>query len=247
MDRMRQWTILTILAVLVVLAGGYFLLVQPKKDKTAEVRAGVESQLVVNNRLQADINRLKKQAIDLPRQQAKLAALSARIPNNPALPTLIRTMTDAADRAGVELVSLAPTAPTLIVGGPAPGAVAGAPQTAAAPAGTEPLYGIQLAIVVNGGYVQVQQFFSNLEDLSRTMQVSAFAVAPLAGTDSAVTAAGVTASITSRVYMTAPTAVVPPPLTAGTPAPAASASAAPGAAATPSPTAPTTPAATPAQ
>ncbi len=60
---------------------------------------------------------LKAQAKDLPKQQARLAAVAAKIPDNPALPALIRALTKAADEANVELVSLAPAPPRR--GGPA--------------------------------------------------------------------------------------------------------------------------------
>ena len=243
MEKMRQWTLLTVVAVLAVLAGGYFLLVQPKSDKAAEVRVSTEAQLAANTRLQGEINRLKKQAADLPRQQAKLAALSSRIPSNPALPTLIRTMTDAADRAGVELVSLAPGAPTLFTT-PATTPVAGGAPAPGAGAPAEPLYAIPLTIAVNGGYVQMQQFFSNLEDLPRTIQVTAFSVGPFQDANSSISS-GVTAALTTRVYMIAPAAVAPAPLAVPGAAPPPATTGAPAAA--PSTTSQPTPAATPAQ
>lgn len=234
MDKMRQWTLLTVVAVLAVLAGGYFLLVQPKSDKAAEVRASAEAQRADNARLEAEIARLTKQAQDLPRQQAKLAAFAARIPNNPALPSLIRTLTDAADRAGIELISMAPGPPVLVVA-PAPVAPASPAVPAAGPAapggavtagtvGAEPLFTIPLTLAIKGGYVQVQQFFSNLEDLTRSLQVGSFSIAPVLAVPgvSTTSAGGVTVSLVGRVFMTAPAPGDVAPVTAAVnPAPVA--------------------------
>ncbi len=225
---MRQWTLLAVVAILAILAGGWFLLVQPKSDKAAEVRAATEAQDQANARLQTEITRLEKQAAEMPALQAKLAKFATRIPDNPALPTLIRTLTDAADRAGVELVSLAPSPPVaMAVAAPAAGAPAAATTPGAAPvsaagalAATEPLFQIPITLSVHGGYVQVQQFFSNIEDLTRSMQVGAFTVAPFKGSadSSTVSANDVVAAITGRVYMTAPTAAPAAPITAASPA-----------------------------
>ncbi len=212
---MRQWTLLTVVGVVAILAGGYFLLVQPKKDKVAELKTTAAAARAANLALQSDIDRLNKLAKDLPRQQAKLAAFAQRIPSNPALPTLIRSLTDAADTAGVELVSLAPSEPTAVVAA-APVPVAGAKVGTAAPAGavtaaapavgTEPLFVIPIDVTVKGGFVQLQQFFNNLEDLPRSFQVGQFVVEPMdeKGPGSSVVSNDLEATLGGRVYMTAP-------------------------------------------
>ena len=245
MDQMRQWTLLTILAVLVILGAGYFLLVQPRADQAAEIRESAEAQLVANTQLQQEIARLNKQAEDLPRQQAKLATFASRIPANPALPSLIRSLTDAADSAGVELVALAPAAPEPVVApATAPTAAAApapaAPVTAAAAAPPEPLYAIPLTLSIRGGYVQVQQFFSNVEDLQRTFQVAQFSIVPPTNTGTtSVAVSGVSVAMVGRVYMTVPSGVAP----VATPGPTATAPPA----TAPSPSASPTASATPAQ
>ena len=215
---MRQWTLLTIVAVLVVLAGGWFLLVQPKRDEAAELRAAAEAQDAANAGLAAEIERLKKQALDLPRQQAKLAMFASRIPSTPAMPSLIRTLTDAADRAGVELKSLSPGTPTPLQ------------VTEPAALGTPPpLFSISVSMSVVGGYVQLQQFFSNIEDLSRSMQISTFSMTP--GGQSTTGVGGLNVAMSGRVFMTTADTPAPVPVV-----PVASPTAAP--AATPAPVSP---------
>ena len=248
---MRQWTLLTVLGVAVILIGGYMLLVKPKSDEAAELRASAEAQLIANRRLQQDIKRLNEQARDLPRQQAKLAAFGQRIPANPALPSLIRSLTDAADRAGIELVSLAPSPPIAVEGAapatPAPGAAAAPGRSAAAPAAGDPLYAIPINVVIRGGFIQVQQFFSNVEDLTRTFTVNKFTAGAVQGEPGAVALGGLETTIAGRVFMTLPVTPAAPAVPAATPAPAAGspapgAPAQPTAAATASPTTAATPA-----
>ena len=254
MDKMRQWTLLAVLAVVVILLGGYMLLVKPKSDEAADLRATAEAQLVANRRLQQDIERLNEQARDLPRQQAKLAAFGQRIPANPALPSLIRSLTDAADRAGVELVSLAPSPPVPVeaaapaaAASPAPGSPGVSGRTAAAPAAGDPLYAINLNVTIRGGFIQMQQFFSNVEDLTRTFTVNTFTAAAVQSQSGATRTGDLETAIVGRVFMTLPSTPAAPAVPAATSAPAAG-SPAPGApaqpttAATASPTTAATPA-----
>ena len=227
MNSIRQWTILTVVTILAILLAGYFLLISPKSDEAAELRAATAVQEASNNRLSNDIKRLEKQALDLPRQQAKLAAFAQRIPTTPALPTLIRSLTDAADRAGVDLISMAPTFPAPLAAPPPPTG-----QTAAGPAATaDALYVINVTLSVVGGYVQCQQFFSNLEDLQRSFQVTTFTMAPGTATE-------VTSAISGRVFMAQGpgTSLVPSPVTAAPPV-ATTVGGAPSPGATPVPTA----------
>jgi type IV pilus assembly protein PilO len=201
-SKMKQWVALTVVGVLAVLAAGWFLLVSPKRSEASQVRAEVTSQESTNSGLQTQLAMLKAQAKTLPQQQAKLALVAAKIPDNPALPGLIRALSTAADDAGVELVSLAPGAPTPVVAAaaaPTTGAPGTTGTTAARPAGAAPVGGtparlsgsapsttfsagvltaIPLTINVVGGYFQVEQFFDKLEELTRAAKVTAFTMTP---------------------------------------------------------------------
>jgi Tfp pilus assembly protein PilO len=112
--KMKQWVALTAVGCLAVLAAGWFLLVSPKRSDAVAVRDEVTSQNQTNSSLQTQLTMLKAQAKTLPAQQAKLALVAAKIPDNPALPALIRALSKAADDAGVELVSMSPGAPTAV-------------------------------------------------------------------------------------------------------------------------------------
>lgn len=212
MDKLKQWVALTVVGVLAVAATGWFLLISPKRSEAADVRSQAAQQVSANSALQTQIAMLKAQAKDLPKQQAKLAAVAAKIPDNPALPTLIRALTDAAERAGVELVSLSPTPPTAVAApaataAAAPAATGAAAATAAKPTGAVgSLQSIGITLNVVGGYFQVEQFLDGVENLTRAMKVSGVSLAP--GANPLKPASGTTnvtstlnAAITGTVYM----------------------------------------------
>jgi Tfp pilus assembly protein PilO len=234
-DKLKQWVALTLLGVFAVVAGGWFLLVSPKRGEASDLRAKVTSQNDANSQLQLKLAQLKALRKDLPAQQATLAAVSAKIPDNPALPALIRALDSAASTAGVELVSIAPAKPVPFVGGTGSQAAAtsGLPNSTTAPAGTStglttrapvaiPLQQIGLIINVVGGYFQVEQFLDGLESLTRALKVTGFTLAPgenpvkpaAAFSGSVNAGKSLTAAITGQVYMVslpaaAPQALVP--------------------------------------
>lgn len=224
-SKMKQWVALTAVGVLAVLAAGWFLLVSPKRSAAAEVRDQLASQESKNSGLQTQLAMLKAQQKTLPAQQAKLAMVAAKIPDNPALPALIRALSAAADDAGVELLSMAPGTPVAVT------------ETAAAPTATAPtssgagttrtttpvaaavdsdfspgvLTSIPLTINVVGGYFQVEQFFDRLENLARATKVTGFTLAPggnpmkpvtdAAAASAADTGKSLSANVTANVYM----------------------------------------------
>lgn len=225
MDKLRQWVALTVVAMLAVLAGGWFLVIGPKRSEASDLREQAVTQEGANRLLQTKLATLKAQARDLPKQQADLAAVAAKMPDNPALPALIRSMTKAAADAGVELVALAPSAPALVAA-PAPAAPAPAATppangktatTATTPAAAAPaapastLAQIALSITAVGGYYQVEQFFDRVEGLTRAVKVTGVQLAPGESPLKKTAAAAVltstkpstlTATINAVVYMT---------------------------------------------
>jgi Tfp pilus assembly protein PilO len=184
LEKLKQYVVFAVLGCLVVLAAGWFLLVSPKRTHAAELREEAAGQVSANAQLETKLQILKAQAKDLPKQQAKLAAVAAKIPDTPALPTLVRALTTAATSAGVELVSVTPSAPVAAAAAApaaAPAAPA-APAAGAAPAVSSAAAGqlsqIPVSLNVVGGYFQVEQFVAALENLPRSMRVTALTMAP---------------------------------------------------------------------
>ncbi len=206
MDKTRQWSILTAMGVIAVLVAGWFLLVSPQRSRAGDLRNQAASQQESNASLQSKVDMLRQQAKDLPRQQARLADIARKVPDNPALPALIRALSDAADTSGVDLVSLAPAPPA---------AVTAATGTAKAAQAATPLAQIPVSIQVQGTYFNVEQFFNAVESMPRAMLVTGVSMAPLAGAGTtpppgqkAVAPGSLTATVTARVFM-APTVALP--------------------------------------
>lgn len=232
MAKARQWSLLTAVAVIAVLAAGWFFLISPKHAEAGRLRSEATTQSGVNDTLRAQITALTAQARKLPEQRARLAVLAAKIPSDPALPALIRTLRDAADRAGVDFVSLQPGTPAAFTPGAAAGgaapAVPGAAVGGAATAGAGQLSAIPVTVQVSGGFYQLEQYLTNLEDMPRSFLIGQLTVAPTGGGSTTglpagVPAAGVsggtstgalTASITGRIFMgtARPAAVTPAPV-----------------------------------
>src|ERR1700733_3152533 len=96
MTKMRQWSILTVVAVIVVFAAGWFLLVKPEKSKSTNLRSTAAQQQQTNQVLQSDIARLQDEEKSLPAKQAALRKFTTQVPDNAAEPTVIRQLSAAA-------------------------------------------------------------------------------------------------------------------------------------------------------
>lgn len=189
MEKMRQWTILTAVGVVAVLAAGWFLLVSPQKSHASDLKTQAGTQQSANATLQSQVAQLEQQKKGLPAQQRLLDQIATKVPGSPELPTLIRQLSTAAKGAGVDLVSLAPSPPALVAAPAQPATVAptpaaSAPATGTAPApkpaapATSPLAQIPVILTVQGSYYNVTSFFHSLEKLSRAMLVTQFSMAP---------------------------------------------------------------------
>jgi Tfp pilus assembly protein PilO len=198
MNKTRQWAMLTAVACLAIMAAGWLVAVKPQRSHASQLRTQTQSVQSSNNQLRSQVNQLKQQEKGLLAQQKLLSQIATKIPDNPALPALIRQLSAAADGAGVDLMSLAPTAPTM-----AAAPAAGTSTAAAATSAASPLATIGLAIQVQGSYFNVEQFFSAVESMNRAMAVTGFSLAPggSSSTPGAKTPAGnLTAQITASVF-----------------------------------------------
>jgi Tfp pilus assembly protein PilO len=202
----RKWSAVAVVLVAAIFAAGWFLLIAPKRTEAADLKTKTVRQDSDNMALEQKLQELKAQQADLPTQRARLAAIKSNIPDNPALPSLIRDLTAAANKAGVSLDAMSPSAPQAIS---APGAVAGAPAAAPAPAADAAgpaaaapsvLYQVPMILNLTGNYFELEQFLGKLEGLKRSFLVSGFSIAPKAS-DEAPDGLGL--AITGRVFLSA--------------------------------------------
>src|SRR3954470_614574 len=133
MTKSRQWAVLTAVVCLAVLAAGWFLVIKPQRAHAAALRSQAQGVDEQSNQLRAQVAQLRQQQKDLPAQQKVLSQIGTKIPDNPALPTLIRQLSAAAEGAGVNLVSLAPGQPAVVAAPGVAAAAATAPAAGAAP------------------------------------------------------------------------------------------------------------------
>lgn len=204
MDAKRQWMAITAAVCVVIVAAGYFLLVSPQDKKAASLRSQVSAEQSTQQQLRAQIAMLTAEGQNLSHEQALLAKAQGYLPLTPGLPSLIRQLTTATDNAGVDLVTLSPSAPVAASSGTSAGA-------------TPSLYQIPLTLSLAGGYFEVENFLSNLENLPRALMVTGVNISPQGGSTQATSPAGSTATqtaapqvgkgeltvaITGRVFMT---------------------------------------------
>ncbi len=221
MTRIRQWSIGTVVAVLAVLAAGWFLLVSPQHSKAAALRSSTATTEQASATLRTQIAVLQAQARRLPAERAQLAAVSRQLPTAAQLPTLIRQLTAAAKGSSADLVSISP-------GALAPVAAAGTTVVGAAPAGGVSF--LPVTLTAKGGFFALEEMLGNLERLPRAFVVSTVTVAPAdssgsaagsAASTGATSGAALTLSVTGRVFVaTPPTAPGPASSTPTTTAPA---------------------------
>jgi type IV pilus assembly protein PilO len=225
MTRTRTWIAGTaVLAVLILLAG-WLLLINPQRSEAAELREAAAAARTTNATLQVRLDELVAKSAGLPALQARVAAVRSRLPSQTELPELIRSLTNGASGAGLNLTGIVPSTPTLVTA-----AAAGDPATggaAAAPSATgDQLYAINVALTLTGSYAGVSSFVNQLEELTRAFQVTGFTIAQNTGEGSA--RGSVQLSLQGRVFVLssiapevpAPAAVEPAPSQAPTPAPA---------------------------
>jgi Pilus assembly protein, PilO len=142
----RNELLLAAAGILLVVAAAVLLLVRPVRQATAEARADREAAARESQSLRDQIKALEALRPNEAELRTKASLARAEFPASPALPGLVDALQDAASLAGVELGTVAPTAPK---------ASAANPQLAE----------ISTSVTVKGGYFEIQDFLVRLENL----------------------------------------------------------------------------------
>lgn len=155
------------LALLLIAAAGWMLVIGPQNDALAQVREQTQTARDQNALLTIQLATLRKQASELDATRDTAQALARKFPPTADQPGLFRQVTGAATVAGIpprDITALTPTPPT--VGGVDPAA------------GVQPESGpAQLArqtvtVSVTGGYTETQDLLENLEEMPRAYLIS---------------------------------------------------------------------------
>jgi Tfp pilus assembly protein PilO len=153
--------LLGVAAALAVIVLWYFLLWSPRGNAIEKAKSRQEAARVALLELRAEARRLA----DLRRNEASIRArieqLRQAIPDEPNLAQFILDANEAANRSGIDFLSIAPTPPAAASSGGG-----GAPPPAQ----------ITLSITLTGGYFQVLDFVNLLNRLSRIVVVDSLNV-----------------------------------------------------------------------
>lgn len=154
--RTQSLVIAVVLAV-AVLAGGFFGLVKPEKKKVSDLKTQAQTQESANSTLALQLSVLKDLAKKLPAEQAELAKIKTKVPDQVQLANLLRQLVVAGANSGITITGLTPAQPVELTGAPG-------------------ISYVDLTITFTGGYAEVEQFDSALEGLARTLLVKDFSL-----------------------------------------------------------------------
>jgi type IV pilus assembly protein PilO len=211
----RKWSFLALLLVVAIFAAGWFLLISPKRGEAADLKSQTASQEEANSRLEQKLQVLVAQQEELPRQRARLAQIRTQIPDNPALPALIRDLTSAGRKVGASIDAMSPALPTALAPAAQVPVASGTEATPAAPAAAA-LYQVPLTLEVSGSYFELEQFVNKLEGLKRAYLVTGFTLGEGEGDAEGGTAGDLKLSLQGRVFLSPPATASPEGAAAGT-------------------------------
>ncbi|HSK21854.1 MAG TPA: type II secretion system protein GspM [Egicoccus sp.] len=144
---MRRQTILLLgLAAVLVVAMYWLLLFRPQQVELADVRAQVDAQIAQQAQLEGQLVRLRGVRAGAPEIEAELAAIQAILPEDAALPPLLRQLQAAADDAGVVLQTITTTPPQPVVDA------------------ATPLSAVGVNLQAQGNYFQIVDYLRRIED-----------------------------------------------------------------------------------
>ena len=130
----------------------YFVLFAPTSSDLSDTRDKVAQARSQRQQLADTVHGLEELSRNNAQQQASLRTLRAAVPPTPDLGGFILEANDIATAAGIDWLSIAPTAPAATGG-------AGPPST------------IALSIQVNGGFFEVLDYLNRFERMERLVLV----------------------------------------------------------------------------
>lgn len=132
--------------IVLVLVVGTLLLVRPKQQAAAQATADRNSAMAESQALRDEVRALEALKADAAELKTKAELAKSEFPATPNLPALVDALEDAAGQSGVDLVAITPAAPKASTVQPE-------------------LAEIATGVNVRGGYFQIQDFLSRVENL----------------------------------------------------------------------------------
>jgi len=143
------WIIVAIIVGIVILALGYFLLIQPQRNTASNLDAEIED---IEATIQAEENRLvqlKQYEKDPEQFLRQIDILKERIPETVELADIIQQIDHAAEESGLDFYSITPTTPVI----------------------AENYYVVTSTATFYGRYFNLVEFFNHIERLPRSIKV----------------------------------------------------------------------------
>lgn len=144
-----QKMVLGLVGVVVLVAAAYFLLISPIEVRISALRAQRESlqrELMESRRIVADIARFRREIAEL---EKNIEVIKEKLPNEKEMPTLYRTLSDAAYQAGLGVALFQPREPKV----------------------TEYFNEIPITLNAEGGYHQLGDFYERVAAFPRVVNV----------------------------------------------------------------------------
>lgn len=146
--------------------------------------------------LRDQLTRLQQARRDQPLKQSELETLRVAIPDDPNLAQFILDTNDAATKAGITFLSIAPTPPGAAAGTSATGGSSATGGTSGGGAATP--VAIRMSMTISGGYFQILDFVNRLNKLPRIVVIDSLTLT--GGGD----ISNMQVSIAARMFTTSP-------------------------------------------
>jgi Tfp pilus assembly protein PilO len=181
LNSMRTWVLGTVLVALLIAAGLWFLLLSPTLDQAASVRDQAATITSANEVRTVGLDKLKKDAANLPTMRADLATLEAAIPGSAQVPDFLRQLQAVAAAHSVSIGAVQVETPTVVKASspaasstPTPSPSASASTSASTSSGgTSGLVAIPISITASGDRASLDAFLSDVQtQLARLVLVS---------------------------------------------------------------------------
>jgi len=143
-----------VVALIVLLGLGYFLLISPKLDERAALRQKSESLQKEVDKATADAANLKPFRAQAEALRRRLQVAKERLPSEKEMPRLYRQLTDLASQSGLQVALFSPKAPV----------------------DQEDVAEVPIAMTCEGGYHQVGTFLARVSRLPRIVDLGDFRI-----------------------------------------------------------------------
>ena len=196
-----QKLVLGVIGLAALGGAGYFFALAPLQSRVAALRVQRESsqqEMTRTRALAADLARLRRESAELERE---IEVAKERLPSEREMPSLYRTLSDAAVQAGLAVALFQPRTPVV-----------------------RDFYSeIPISLVAEGGYHEVGDLFGRVAALPRTTTIGEFKLTGAAAEPSRPVAAAkrpqhsLRAELTLLTYVYRPVGSPPAPKPAATP------------------------------